>query len=858
MSEGGDRGRIVLADGGREWTAGELSGRIEAWAEALRHRAPVAGVVALLLPHSAEAVAALVGCLLARRTFVFLDPAASDAVHRSQLDHAAAQLLVVTADTSTQASRAGWTGPLLSPEDVAGELRGRPCEEVFDSSAPVCLQFTSGSTGTPKAVAWSGSTLARAAINMNAMFCWGTSDRHALLVPLCVASAPAQVCGALAAGAQLCLLESRAHALSAVARFLADAKITTWQTVPSYFRAVAGEVERTGFGSGLRAIKLGGEPATAADAGMFDRLASPTAILFNGLGITEAGFNVCWHAHRPGEIVNGPRLPLGLPPPGIELAVESAPGVAAPLGQAGELVVFCPDLAPGYWRNPAATAASYGEVAGRRFLRTGDVVRRAADGVLEHLGRLDGVKKIRGHRADPAELTAALLSLEGVADAVVSTGSDGRLVAHVEMRPGVSLVEADVRQRLASMIPSAQQPAALIPVKAIPRLASGKPDRPRLSGAEDSRVDQTPVEDALERTLHALFSRVLSKNAFATTESFFDLGGDSLAAARLFADLHRVLGFDLPLVELARHPSVAALAGRLRQRGWELSSHPLVLLSPSASAAARPLFMWPGAGSDALSLAPLAASLGPDVALYAIQHRGADGCRVYDLTVEDIAKRSLALIRRVQPVGPYALCGTSFGGLVALEVAQRLRAAQDEVEFLALLDTYSPGYLEGRPGLRWTARVRFLLRSLRPLDAKESRDLPTLWRGVLEHLHRGLIRRAVRRPRPTKPPWPSPLRFTYLQEACFQASRSYVPAPYDGVVHFYRVQNQLPADLYLNDEALGWRRWLVGSLHLATVGGHHGEHLRNPHVHELAAGLLKQWAAAIGRSSPFRGPGSAA
>ncbi|HEV7735373.1 MAG TPA: AMP-binding protein, partial [Candidatus Binatia bacterium] len=600
----GDRPAIV--DGSVVWTHGRLGARVDAWAAAIAATAHHGEHVAVQLPHGAEVVAAWLGILTAGRAALVLDPEQPVPQRTGALVFAEAGLLLASADDARLLRDAGFHGIVLDPEDVA-QRAATTCPALGDPATRACLFFTSGSTGVPRAVVWRRRTLACAARHLDAMFAFAPTDRHALLAPLAVAATAAQVTATLAAGASLHLREARRHATSDVARWLRDAGITTLQTVPSLHRALSAAPRQW---PTLRALKLGGETVTAADAQRFAATAPAGAILINGLGLTEAGFNVCWHVWRAGDPLDGPFVPIGRPPPGVELRLDG-----------DEILVASPALADGYWRDPARTAERYRALPDRpgwRELRTGDAGRWRADGALEHLGRRDAMVKVRGHRVDPAEVEAALLATTGVAEAVVvpADGDEVRLCAFVRLHAGTALTPAALHRSLAARLPAHMLPSSLRIVDALPMLDGGKIDRRallQLAATAAPAVDDAAPRDALERTLLACFRRVLPRQPFGIGASFFELGGDSLAAAELFAALAALLRIELPLADLTRNPSVEQLAEHIRRAGAQPTDDPVALLSPSPDPRATNLFMWPGAGSDVMALADLGRHLGPEV-----------------------------------------------------------------------------------------------------------------------------------------------------------------------------------------------------------------------------------------------------
>jgi thioesterase domain-containing protein/precorrin-6B methylase 2/acyl carrier protein len=370
-----------------------------------------------------------------------------------------------------------------------------------------------------------------------------------------------------------------------------------------------------------------------------------------------------------------------------------------------------------------------------------------------------------------------------------------------------------------------------------------------MAEAEPPASEGAAPRDALERQLVHVWETVLGRRGIGVDEDFFDLGGDSLDAMRIFAMLDRRLHVDLPLTELARHPTVATLAQAIRAQDARTAGASTVLLQ--AAGERPPFFCVPGAGSDAFALLELARRLGPEQPFYALQHPGVDGSRPAFLSVEAMAARFIADVRAVQPSGPYCLGGTSFGGIVAYEMARQLRAAGADVGLVALIETYGERY----PPPRWDAPrawPRLAVRWLRPLGAKNVPGRATLRDGLRERWHRVRARVDLALPgRRAAPPYD--LRFIWLQEVCFRAHRRYRFPPYDGPVQLFRAAVQPPADLYRLTPDMGWARAVRGPLVIAEIPGHHGAHIREPHVAGLAEGLRACLAGVAARADAAAG-----
>jgi len=199
--------------------------------------------------------------------------------------------------------------------------------------------------------------------------------------------------------------------------------------------------------------------------------------------------------------------------------------------------------------------------------------------------------------------------------------------------------------------------------------------------AQPDEAELANTHDSLIR----VFEKVLGRESVALDDDFLDLGGDSILAIELMAEIEQVFGQDLPMTAIYDAPTVRQLAVMIADQARPVSSS-LVLLKPGKAGSA--LFIAHGLGGSVMELRKVAGAIDSDCAVYGIEARGLAGDAEPFDRIEDMARFYIGEVRRIQPQGPFLLAGFSFGGLVALEMAQRLRGEGETVRFLALLDSF--------------------------------------------------------------------------------------------------------------------------------------------------------------------------
>jgi thioesterase domain-containing protein/acyl carrier protein len=382
--------------------------------------------------------------------------------------------------------------------------------------------------------------------------------------------------------------------------------------------------------------------------------------------------------------------------------------------------------------------------------------------------------------------------------------------------------------------------------------------RLRLSSAKDAgegsrRVFVEPSTDT-ERQLARLWVEALRLDRVSVRDSFFDLGGHSVLAARLFAKLHDVFDVVLPLSVLIETPTVEALAARIDAARAEAAgangaarasagteNRLLVRLNAATEPHQAPLFVVAGAMGNVLNLRHLARICDPRRDFYGIQARGLSTDEEPHRSLEAAAEAYLEEVRRVQPHGPYYLGGFCIGGVTALEMARRLKDAGEEVALLAMLDAHLPE-VRGSLGIRDKAQIHI---------ERFREDGPDYVRDWVRRRYAwevGRLRRQVGLSRDAASD-PAQYRSDLVHQAIMYARSVYQPMFYDGHIVLFRPPlaakhhlgggRVIDRDRSFLREDNGWRR-LVRSLEiheLAAPPGDHDGFVLEPYVRDLARRL---------------------
>jgi acyl-coenzyme A synthetase/AMP-(fatty) acid ligase/acyl carrier protein len=432
--------------------------------------------------------------------------------------------------------------------------------------------YTSGSTGKPKGAMVEQRGMFNNLITKVPVLGLTQEDVIAQTASQCFDISVWQFLTALAIGARVEILPDEVSRDPARLLGAIGARgVTILEAVPSMIRALLDATTESGL-SGLRWLIPCGEAFTPE---LCRRLMTehPGVNLLNAYGPAECSDDVSYFRIAEPPQGNDLSVPIGRPVDNSQIYVLDPWLDPAPFLVPGEICVAGVQVGRGYLHRPDLTAAAfrpdpYGP-PGSLLYRTGDLGRLRPDGVLEFLGRVDHQVKIRGHRIEPGEIEACLVTHPTIEDACVTPREVAkgvyRLVAHIA---GPEQDTSGLRAFLAQTLPDFMIPSAFVFMDALPLTPNGKIDRRRLPEPDDAQhltpryvAPRTPTEEAL----CDIWADVLGVSRVGVEDNFFELGGHSLLAVQLRSRVRSTFDVEISLKSLFDATTVASLARQIEE-----------------------------------------------------------------------------------------------------------------------------------------------------------------------------------------------------------------------------------------------------------------------------------------------------
>jgi amino acid adenylation domain-containing protein len=809
-------------------------------------------LVGVMLRRGPQAVAAMLGILKAGAAYVPLDVTHPVEWLRFILTDTALEFVIASVEPSRNLGSLLKDVPNIIHVEEASEENAFAPDVIVEASDLAYVMYTSGSTGNPKGVMIEHRGIVRLVSNPNYVSI-SAADRFLQLAPLSFDAATFEIWAPLLNGARLSIMPPEAPSLSEIAEAVERQQITVLWLTSGLFNAMVDE-----FPNAFRNVKqliAGGDVLSPPHVRKAMEVMQDGCFI-NGYGPTESTTFACCHRVRV-EDTAASSIPIGLPVSGTDVYILNRDLQPVSDGECGEIYIGGDGLARGYLNRAELTAEKFirhpfCDDTSARLYRSGDIGRYTARQEIEFLGRVDSQVKIRGFRIETSEIEIAAHLCPGISDcAVVATDGDSSgksLCCFFVPSSGQVPSNADPAAYLKEKLPSYMIPAQFVAIERLPLNANGKVDRARLtklaSAAIPLAVSAEFDGDSLEAKLLAMLTGLLHVSNIQLDDDFFQLGGHSLVAARLFAQIEARFGKKLPLATIIQARTARQLAAIIRDNNWAAPWSSLVPLKPSGSR--YPFFLVHAIGGNVLNYGGLADCMPADQPIYALQAQGLDGQSRAASSVEEMAAHYVRAIGTIQPEGPYYLGGFSAGGLVAFEMARQLQQAGHSVALLSIFDSsIEPTFRALVRDRRFAAAISRLLRISRfnlhymgrigmwEFLSKKCRNLAMNARILMFDVRAEKSGGTLLTNSPALP----------VEEAFLRARSNYNPELYNGGAILFTTKD---SDFYSPDRTLGWGKVIEGNLEVRRLPGNHDNLLDHPQLEVL----VQELANAINQACP--------
>jgi amino acid adenylation domain-containing protein len=680
-----DPGSPAMEEDGRTTTRGDLRHRADRLA---RHLVAVGlrkeDGVGVLLPAGVHFVVGALAAMRAGAAYVPLAPGSPARRLSVEVAEAGVKHIVTGSEHKDHLNDLGIPFSLID-EIALPEYATVLLPQVFPDDCAYRI-FTSGSTGKPKAVEITHGALANLIEHYLTALPMQRSDRMTMFANPVFDASVADIWPILAAGGTLIVPPPR---ILLHLQELMDWLVGTASTCAFVTTTIAERLLRMQWprGIALHSLLTGGDVLrTRPPAGLPFRL-------INTYGPTENTVDSLWGVVEPGL----GRPTIGRPIQGVTASVADENGRPVAPGQMGELILGGKQIARGYRGQPALTAEKFPmDLSNTRLrtYRTGDRTRMNEAGDFEFHGRLDYQLQVLGQRVEPEEIEALLRSDHRVEEAVCLPSYQeqevtGLVVCVVPAKEVSSTVDMKgaLHAMLAECLPAGIRPKTIEFCERLPRTAGGKVDRSALTELRSVPEQSTPTVKS--HTVPDIWKRLLPQAPGTSgEETFWNLGGDSLAAINLLLEIEALTKVRVPIAHFLADPTLTGL--------MRLTSNPASSTDPACSTVVQlrrgsgiPLVCWHSLSGDLETYQNFTNQLG-DRPVFGVISPSVTHDADLAPSVEEMVADGLAALRRFGLIESPAMVGYSWGGLLAFEAARQLTLAGMPPPYVGLIGTAPP------------------------------------------------------------------------------------------------------------------------------------------------------------------------
>lgn len=561
----------VEVHGQRSWTYGELDRMSGLIANRLRQLGVEPGDhVALKMGRSFDTLLAMLAVTRTGAIYAPLDSHAPQARQRQMLETLSPKLIITPPPGEAGQQATAETDNTYTLSQLIQDAPADPAPWAHvPGHSEACVLFTSGSTGRPKGVRVPHEGIARL-ITASRQPRLSEGMRWAWLSSPAFDATHLEVWGALLNGGTVVMPTQDKPSLDELAHFMSSAKLNGAWLTAALFNVLIDHTPDCLASVGQ--VAVGGERLSPAHIRRCME-ACPRTSIINGYGPTEGCTFAMTHTVRPEDLDNAGGIPIGTPirATGVRLhPVDPEHMRGDGKSPVGELVIGGPGVAFGYLGGTESQNKAFVTQGLQRWYHTGDLVRQRPDGLYEYIGRIDQQVKIQGNRIELEDVEQALMTLQGVKQAVAvvvgQTAEDRSIAAAMVLQCEQTVDMPAWQTALQQQLPPAAVPRLLEVVEHIPLTINGKADRAalaalmteRLRSSQSQALASTTWASPLQEDLAKIWHELLPRSPQTPSAHFQLCGGTSIAAMKLAALIQQRLGRKVPPGELILHPTLQA------------------------------------------------------------------------------------------------------------------------------------------------------------------------------------------------------------------------------------------------------------------------------------------------------------
>jgi amino acid adenylation domain-containing protein len=791
--------------------------------------------IGLLLKNGINIIIGILGVINSGKFYCALNP--TDPAHRIKnfLEDLKPHLLITDEANQELALQVAPEKCItMTFEELIAEPGKKPLHLKLSSASLAGIFYTSGSTGAAKGVPRDHGTILHRSWVDAIDFGINIDDRFMLLRWCGFSASLVDIFDPLLNGASLYIQDIEDLNLNSLPGVIQKEQITFFHPPIELFRYLIDNLPAGSIFPHIRCLFLTGDVLFKKDVEHIRPVFFKEVVLVHQLSSSETGVLARFLIHEDTRI-EGDIVPVGYPVPGKELLVLGEDGQILATGQTGEIAVRSKFGFIQYWNKPEQTEKKFvtdPANQNKKIYLTGDLGRINPTGQLEFVGRKDFQVKIRGFRVDLSAIENALMTIEEIKRSVVVLRPDAdghkRLVAYISFRKGAILSPAALQSELAKTLPDYMIPGTIVTLAEFPLTPTGKVDRQSLPEPLE-RVEQIEAEpqDVLEKQLAGIWKQVLGLKKVGIDEPFSVLGGHSLSALRIIAQIQKDISPGAHFEALLQASTIAQQADVIRKPQYPPNGSCIIPIQSEGSL--PPFFCVSPTVIDVVTYRDLARALGENQPFYALYApKGQDHP---ETNTHDQVSLFLEAVRGVQHSGPYYLGGYSGGGRVAIRIAHRLQVQGEQVGMVVLLDAFAPNYAVPLPWvtpgmfnfMRVLRRVQTYLWKFLILDLRGKRNL--LLSGERPFRSRFNDWFAKRRQELNRP-----VKMQMIQSPGISMDAEL--RDYCGKVVILRARQGLLG--VHPDPTLGWSKYLSSSPEVKVVSGDHESILFGPRTASVA------------------------